>query len=108
MTRFVGVGGGFLIVPALVLVLGFPMRLALGTSLVVIAVNSAAGILAHLQAGGFDLPLALLLVAGGFAGATAGGRLAGCPRGLLPDRARRRGPGVSLWLWHGTGNRSER
>lgn len=77
MTGFFGVGGGFLIVPALVLVLGFPMRLAIGTSLVIIAINSGAGVLAHLPAGGFDLRLALLFVVGGFAGATIGGRLAG-------------------------------
>lgn len=52
LTGFFGVGGGFLIVPALVLVLGLPMRLAVGTSLVVIAINAAAGIVAHLGSGG--------------------------------------------------------
>ena len=77
MTGFFGVGGGFLIVPALVLVLGFPMRLAVGTSLLIIAINSGAGALAHLSTGGFDLPLALLFIIGGVAGATFGGRLAG-------------------------------
>ena len=77
MTGFFGVGGGFLIVPALVLVLGFQMRLAVGTSLLIIAINSGAGALAHLRTGGFDLPLALLFIIGGFAGATFGGRLAG-------------------------------
>lgn len=77
MTGFFGVGGGFLIVPALVLVLGLPMRLAVGTSLVVIAINAAAGIVANLGTGGVDLPLALLFVAGGALGATLGGRLAG-------------------------------
>lgn len=77
MTGFFGVGGGFLIVPALVLVLGFPMRLAVGTSLVIIAINSGAGVLAHLRTGGFDLPLALLFIAGGLIGASFGGRLAG-------------------------------
>lgn len=77
MTGFFGVGGGFLIVPALVLVLGFPMRLAVGTSLVIIAINSAAGLLAHLAGGGVNVPLALLFIGGGFVGATLGGRLAG-------------------------------
>jgi len=77
LTGFFGVGGGFLIVPALVLVLGFPMRLAVGTSLAIIAINSGAGILAHLGTGGIDLPLAALFIAGGFAGVTAGGRLTG-------------------------------
>jgi uncharacterized membrane protein YfcA len=77
LTGFFGVGGGFLIVPALVLVLGFPMRLAVGTSLVIIAINAGAGVLAHLRTGGFDLPLALLFVTGGLIGVSVGGRLAG-------------------------------
>ena len=63
--------------PALTVALGFPMRLAVGTSLVIIAINSGAGVLAHLGTGGIDLGVALLFVLGGFAGATAGGRLAG-------------------------------
>jgi uncharacterized protein len=76
MTGFFGVGGGFLIVPALVLALGFPMRLAVGTSLVVIAINSGAGVLAHLGTGGFNLSVALLFVIGGFAGGLLGGHFA--------------------------------
>lgn len=43
VTGFVGVGGGFLIVPALALLAGLPMRLAIGTSLIVIAAKSAVG-----------------------------------------------------------------
>ena len=43
VTGFVGVGGGFLIVPALVLLGNLPMRLAIGTSLVIIAAKSAIG-----------------------------------------------------------------
>jgi hypothetical protein len=43
LTGLVGVGGGFLIIPALVLLGGLPMRLAVGTSLVVIAAKSFAG-----------------------------------------------------------------
>ena len=77
MTGFFGVGGGFLIVPALVLALGFPMRLAIGTSLVIIAINSAAGVAAHLGSGQIDLGVALFFVVGGFAGANLGGHLAG-------------------------------
>lgn len=46
----VGVGGGFMIVPALVLLAGLSMRLAVGTSLVVIALNSVTGFVKH-----FDL-----------------------------------------------------
>ena len=43
LTGFVGVGGGFLIVPALVLLRGLPIHYAVGTSLVVIALKSGAG-----------------------------------------------------------------
>jgi uncharacterized membrane protein YfcA len=43
LTGFVGVGGGFLIVPALVIFGHLPMRLAIGTSLVIIAAKSAVG-----------------------------------------------------------------
>ena len=43
LTGIIGVGGGFLIVPALVLVAGLPMRLAIGTSLLVITMNALAG-----------------------------------------------------------------
>jgi uncharacterized membrane protein YfcA len=77
MTGFFGVGGGFLIVPALVLVLGFPMRLAVGTSLLIIALNSASGVIAHLGTGNIDLSMAALFIAGGLVGSLAGGRLAG-------------------------------
>lgn len=48
MTGLFGVGGGFLIVPALVLMLGVEMRIAVGTSLLVIVANSAAGLVAQL------------------------------------------------------------
>ncbi len=87
MTGFFGVGGGFLIVPALVLVLGFPMRVAVGTSLVVIAINSAAGLFAHLRYGGLNPSLALLFVAGGVLGAVAGAGAAS----RLRDRTLQRG-----------------
>lgn len=42
-TGFVGAGGGFLIIPALVLLLKIPMKIAVGTSLAIIAVNSLFG-----------------------------------------------------------------
>lgn len=77
LTGFFGVGGGFLIVPALVLVLGFGMRSAVGTSLVVIAINSASGLLAHLRYGGIDVGLSLLFVVGGVVGALLGAAVAG-------------------------------
>ena len=69
-------GGGFAIVPALVLLAGLPMHLASGTSLVLIAANSmvALGALGHWPASG--LPLLVPLVAGGLVGAIGGQALA--------------------------------
>jgi uncharacterized membrane protein YfcA len=79
VTGFLGVGGGFLIVPALVLCTTVPMHVAVGTSLLVIAINSAAGFVGHLGQG--NVPLALTgaftvaAVAGTFVGAHMAGRL---------------------------------
>ena len=47
LTGLIGVGGGFLIVPALVLIEKLPMRLAVGTSLLVIAMNAFSGFLGY-------------------------------------------------------------
>jgi uncharacterized membrane protein YfcA len=85
LTGFFGVGGGFLIVPALVVILGVPMHLAVGTSLLAIALNALWGLIANLQFGTLDWPLTLVFAAGGVGGVLAGGRLAG----RLPDRALR-------------------
>ena len=87
LTGIAGVGGGFAIVPALVLLAGLPMPLASGTSLLLIAVNSlvALAALGHWPAA--SLPLMLPLVGGGFAGALVGQRLA--PH--LSDHLLRRG-----------------
>lgn len=49
VTGLVGVGGGFLIIPALVLLGGMSMRLAVGTSLVIIAINSFTGFVGYLS-----------------------------------------------------------
>jgi uncharacterized membrane protein YfcA len=48
LTGLVGVGGGFAIVPALVLLGNIPMRQAIGTSLLIIAFNSVAGLVGYL------------------------------------------------------------
>jgi uncharacterized membrane protein YfcA len=76
LTGFFGVGGGFVIVPGLVLALGFEMQVAVGTSLLVIAVNSAAALAARL--GGhphLDWPLLGLFALGAIAGSVAGHRV---------------------------------
>jgi uncharacterized membrane protein YfcA len=75
LTGFLGVGGGFLIVPALVMLVGLPMREAVGTSLVVIAMNSAAGLLGHLSGVQLDALVLLAFVVAGLAGTFAGSRL---------------------------------
>jgi hypothetical protein len=75
LTGFFGVGGGFLIVPALALLLGLPMPVAVGTSLLVIALTSTAALAAHLTTGGIDWVVAAAFTAAGIAGATAGSRL---------------------------------
>lgn len=54
LTGLFGVGGGFLIIPALVLMLGVEMPIAIGTSLVIIVANSVAGVISHLSGGGID------------------------------------------------------
>jgi uncharacterized membrane protein YfcA len=75
LTGFLGVGGGFLIVPALVMLVGLSMRQAVGTSLVVIAMNSLAGFLGHLQGPPIELQVVVIFVAAGLAGALLGTRL---------------------------------
>ena len=69
LTGFLGVGGGFLIVPALVMLVGLPMRQAVGTSLVVIAMNSMAGFLGHLGGPAIDLQVVAIFVTAGLTGA---------------------------------------
>lgn len=76
LTGVLGVGGGFLIVPALVMLVGLPMQQAVGTSLVVIAMNSLAGFMGHLGDGALDVPALVVFVAAGLAGTFAGARLA--------------------------------
>ncbi|MEM9448859.1 MAG: sulfite exporter TauE/SafE family protein [Cyanobacteria bacterium P01_E01_bin.6] len=49
LTGFVGVGGGFLIIPALVLLSGIPMKEAIGTSLLIITAKSTTGFLGYLD-----------------------------------------------------------
>lgn len=76
LTGFLGVGGGFLIVPALVMLVGLPMRQAVGTSLVVIAMNSLSGILGHISQTTLDYPVIALFVVAGLGGTFAGTCLA--------------------------------
>ena len=76
MTGLFGVGGGFVVVPTLAIAMGFPMRCAIGTSLVIVSAVSAAGLAAHFAAGSsVDAGVTLLLAGACAAGAVAGERL---------------------------------
>ena len=83
LTGFFGVGGGFLIVPALTLAIGLAMRRAIATSLVIIMVTALAALTSHLASGvDLDVPITAVL-----AGATAVGAIAGTVVGVrLPQR----------------------
>lgn len=72
LTGFLGVGGGFLIVPALVLFGGLAMREAIGTSLFVIAINCTTGLIGHLHHHSFDLKLTMLITIIAVAGTLIG------------------------------------
>jgi uncharacterized membrane protein YfcA len=81
LTGFVGVGGGFLIVPALVLLSRMPMKRAVGTSLVIVAFNCVTGFAGY--AGVVPINYVLMLtftavaIAGSFAGAMLSQRISG-------------------------------
>lgn len=75
LTGMVGVGGGFLIVPALTLLVGLPMQGAVGTSLLVIAMNALAGLTGYSQHVGLDLNLTVTVTAGAIVGSAIGGSL---------------------------------
>ena len=77
LTGFLGVGGGFLVVPALVLALALPMTYAAGTSLVVITLISAAALAVRAGVGTTpDWTLVATLTAASAIGGFAGARLA--------------------------------
>ncbi|NUP96037.1 MAG: sulfite exporter TauE/SafE family protein [Planctomycetaceae bacterium] len=110
LTGLVGVGGGFLIVPALVLLGGLPMRRAIGTSLVIITLKSLVGFAKYVEVLG-DLDLAVdwnvlaLFTAVGIAGSLLGSRVSS----LVPQRALQRvfaavlvlaGAGILLTRWN--------
>ncbi|MGN9846327.1 sulfite exporter TauE/SafE family protein [Nonomuraea sp. H19] len=86
VTGLVGAGGGFLVVPALVLLGGLPMGMAVGTSLFVVAMKSLAGLAGYLQSVPIDWSLALMVTVAAISGGLAGGALAGR---LDADRLRR-------------------
>lgn len=76
LTGLVGAGGGFVVVPALGLLVGLPMRGAIGTSLLIIAANSFAGLAGYLSHVRIDLEFAGAVTAVTVLGSLIGGWLA--------------------------------
>lgn len=76
LTGLLGVGGGFLIIPVLVLALGLQMPVAIGTSLVVVAINSTAGFAAHAGEATLDVPLTVAFTGAAVVAAVVAGRYA--------------------------------
>ena len=77
LTGLFGVGGGFVIVPALTLLLGFAMPQAIGTSLLVVAINSAMALMARLGSADLDWLVAAAFTLTAVGGVVAGGHVAG-------------------------------
>ncbi|MFC5338437.1 sulfite exporter TauE/SafE family protein [Leucobacter denitrificans] len=89
-TGLVGAGGGFLVVPALNLLGGLPIAIAVGTSLLVIALKSFAGLGGYLLSVRLDWPIVIAFTATAVAGSFVGVTLAG----RIPEQALRRGFGI--------------
>ncbi|MEU6164846.1 sulfite exporter TauE/SafE family protein [Streptomyces tanashiensis] len=77
VTGLVGSGGGFLVVPALAILGGLPMGIAVGTSLLVIAMKSFAGLAGHLSGVSVDWGIAATVTVAAVIGSLIGARLAG-------------------------------
>jgi uncharacterized membrane protein YfcA len=77
LSGFFGIGGGFLIVPALMLATGMPILSAVGSSLVAVTTFGATTAASYAWSGLIVWKLALLFVVGGIGGGMLGGRLAG-------------------------------
>lgn len=82
LSGLMGVGGGIIIVPALMRFMRFPIHAAIGTSLAVIVPTAVAGAMSHYRAGNVDLRTGFFVSLGSIAGAVLGARL-GC---TLPER----------------------
>ena len=77
LTMLLGIGGGFILVPAMIYLLGMPARIVIGTSLAIILFISAGATLTHaLTTRSVDIVLAGLLLVGGVVGAQYGAVLA--------------------------------
>jgi uncharacterized protein len=94
LTGFLGVGGGFLIVPVLTMLLGYRMNLATGTSLLIISLNSAIALAARAGGDYFDWRLIVPVTLAAVVGSLLGKRIAH----RLPNRVLTRGFAVFVIL----------
>lgn len=94
LTGIVGIGGGFIIVPALTLLVGLTLQGAIGTSLLIIAMNSAAGLIGYSSQISLNLELTLLITVGTVFGSLVGGYLSN----YLPAQTLKRSFGVLVML----------
>lgn len=94
LTGTLGAGGGFLITPALVLLAKLPIRVAVGTSLLIVSINSLTGFVGDLHRAAFDWPLLLILSGCALTGVTLGATVSA----RLPAPLLRRGLGWLLTL----------
>jgi uncharacterized membrane protein YfcA len=76
LSGFFGIGGGFLIVPALMFATGMPIINAIGSSLLAVAAFGATAAFNYARSGLVDWRLAVIFIAGGVGGGLAGGRVA--------------------------------
>jgi uncharacterized protein len=82
LSAIMGVGGGFMLVPAMIYILGMPTSVVIGTSLFhVVCITASVTFLQAVQVGGVDIVLTMLLLMGGVAGAQFGAAMGGKLRG---------------------------
>lgn len=72
LSGLLGIGGGVIIVPALVLLLGFAMRTAIGTSLAIVVPTALAGAILHFREGNLHLGIVLYVSIAAVAGSRLG------------------------------------
>lgn len=87
MTGTLGVGGGFAVVPALVVLLGLSMPVAVGTSQLVLVLNALAGLAGRAGSGSVVLTVGLVFAGGGVIGAVVASRLVARAGGRRLSRA---------------------
>jgi uncharacterized membrane protein YfcA len=94
ITGLVGVGGGFLLVPALNYLAGLPMHAAIGTSLFIIAIQAVAALAGHASHFEINLPLTALVTSCAIVGSFIGAQFSG----KISTRNLKRGFGIFVFL----------